>query len=291
MLSIQSLTKRYRGGTLALDDVTLEIGEGVTGLLGANGAGKTTLMSIVATVQRPTSGTVLWKGTDIIADPRVIRHDLGYLPQSFGVYEKLNAIEFLQYLGRLKGVPEKELTREIEEIIDLVNLRPAARRPLGGYSGGMRQRVGIAQALIGNPSILIVDEPTVGLDPEERVRFRNLLSRIAHDRVVILSTHIVSDVEAIAERIAIIRQGRVIAYDVPEILLQRTQDRVFTAIVPTDELHGVQSRVAVSNITRRPDGTHVRYVGSQSDLPGARGVEPTMEDAYLFHQISEGIAA
>lgn len=291
MLSIKNLTKRYRAGTLALDDVSLDVGEGVTGLLGANGAGKTTLMSIVATVQRPTSGSVQWRGTDIVSDPRALRRDLGYLPQSFGVYEKLNAIEFLQYLGRLKGVSPKQLKQEIETLIDLVNLRPAARRALGTYSGGMRQRVGIAQALLGNPSLLIVDEPTVGLDPEERVRFRNLLSRIAHDRAVILSTHIVSDVEAIAERIAIIRSGRLIAHDVPENLLRRAENRVFTAVVPTEELHAVQSRVSVSNITRRPDGTHVRYVASEALLSDSRSVEPTMEDAYLLHQSSEVAAA
>lgn len=291
MLSIHSLIKRYRGDTLALDDVSLEIGPGVTGLLGANGAGKTTLMSIIATVQKPTGGTVTWNGRDILSDPMQIRNDLGYLPQSFGVYEKLNAIEFLTYLGRLKGVPKSELKREIDELIDLVNLRPAAKRALRTYSGGMRQRVGIAQALLGNPSLLIVDEPTVGLDPEERLRFRNLLSRIAHDRVVILSTHIVSDVEAIAERIAIIREGKLLAYDLPEVLLQRTVGKVFTAIVPTDLLHDVQSRVAVSNITRRPDGTHVRYVGNAGDLPNATAVEPNLEDAYLHHQSGSLAAA
>lgn len=291
MLEIQSLTKLYRGGTRALDDVTLSIGRGVTGLLGANGAGKTTLMSIIATVQRPTSGKVTWKGVDVIASPALLRRDLGYLPQSFGVYEKLDAIEFLQYLGRLKGVPEKALKREIDEVIDLVNLRPAAKRALGSYSGGMRQRIGIAQALLGNPALLIVDEPTVGLDPEERVRFRNLLSRIAHDRVVILSTHIVSDVEAIADRIAIIRRGRVVVHDVPEILLRRAENRVFTAVVPSEEIHQVQARVSVSNLARRADGTHVRFVGSQSDVPGALLAEPTLEDAFLLHQTGEGPAA
>ncbi len=291
MLSIQNLTKRYRGGTLALDGISLEIGQGVTGLLGANGAGKTTLMSIIATVQKPTSGSVRWHGHDIVTDPTALRRVLGYLPQSFGVYEKLNAVEFLQYLGRLKGVPSKQLKQEIETLIDLVNLRPAARRALGTYSGGMRQRVGIAQALLGNPALLIVDEPTVGLDPEERVRFRNLLSRIAHDRAVILSTHIVSDVEAIAERIAIIRSGRLIAHDVPENLLRQAENRVFTAVVPTAELHSIQSRVAVSNITRRPDGTHVRYVASAAVLSGSHSAEPTMEDAYLLHQTSDVAAA
>ena len=285
MLEIERLVKRYPNGTTALHDFTLSVGEGVTGLLGPNGAGKTTLMSIVATVLRPTSGSVRWRGKDVLREPLALRRELGYLPQDFGVYEKLTAVEMLRYFGRLKGLGGKALNAAVEEMIDLVNLRPAAGRRLGGFSGGMRQRVGIAQALLGDPKILIVDEPTVGLDPEERVRFRNLLSELGHGRTVILSTHIVSDVEAIAERIAVIRQGRLVRFAPPEELLAHAAGRVFRAVLPADRLAEAQRRVAVSNLTRRADGVHVRFVGDGGALPGAVAVEPTLEDAYLLTNV------
>jgi ABC-2 type transport system ATP-binding protein len=282
MLEIAGLTKRYPNGTVALADFSLAIGEGVIGLLGPNGAGKTTLMSIVATVLRPSAGTVRWKGVDVLADPLAIRRELGYLPQDFGVYDKLTAVELLRYFGRLKGLAGRALTAAVDEMIDLVNLRAAANRRLGGFSGGMRQRVGIAQALLGDPKIVIVDEPTVGLDPEERVRFRNLLSELGHGRTVILSTHIVSDVEAIAERIAVIRKGHLVRCAPPEELLAHAGGRVYRAIVPADQLAAVQRTVAVSNLMRKADGVHVRYVGDGAGLPGAVAVEPTLEDAYLL---------
>ncbi len=285
MLEIEGLTKRYGSGTLALADFTLSIGEGVLGLLGPNGAGKTTLMSIVATVLRPTSGSVRWHGVDALADPLAIRRELGYLPQDFGVYDKLTAVELLRYFGRLKGLAGKELKTAVDEMIDLVNLRPAASRRLAGFSGGMRQRVGIAQALLGDPQLLIVDEPTVGLDPEERVRFRNLLSELGQGRTVILSTHIVSDVEAIAQKIAVMRQGRLVRCAAPEELLAHAAGRVFRAVVPAERVADVQRTVAVSNLSRRADGVHVRFVGGGDALAGAVAVEPTLEDAYLLTRL------
>ena len=284
MLSIQSLGKRYPGGTVGLEDFTLDVGEGVLGLLGPNGAGKSTLMSILATVTRPTSGVFLWRGRDAAKDPLPLRRELGYLPQDFGVYERLTAREFLLYLGRLKGLSGAELSRRVRELLELVNLHGAADRRLGGYSGGMRQRIGIAQALLGDPKLVIVDEPTVGLDPEERVRFRNLLAEIAHGRVVILSTHIVSDVEAVASEIAVLRRGRLVAHATPEALLSRASGRVFRAVVPAERLADAQRAVHVSNLVRRADGVHLRYVanGSGSALPGSTPVEPDLEDAYLL---------
>ena len=281
MLEIRSLGKRY-GRNEALSDFTLEAGEGVLGLLGANGAGKTTLMSILATVTKPTSGTFLWEGRDGVREPQALRRQLGYLPQDFGVYEKLTAREFLRYLGRLKGLSGADLDRRVHELLELTNLHGAADRRLGAYSGGMRQRVGIAQALLGDPKLVIVDEPTVGLDPEERVRFRNLLSEIAHGRVVILSTHIVSDVEAVATQIAVIRQGRLVMNTTPEELLRKAAGRVFSAVVPSERLAEAQRVVHVSNLIRRPDGVHVRFVANGSTLADARAVEPTLEDAYLL---------
>jgi len=293
MLSIRSLGKRYPGGTVGLSDFSLEAGEGVLGLLGPNGAGKSTLMAILATVTRPTSGTFFWEGKDAVADPLPLRRRLGYLPQDFGVYERLTAREFLLYLGRLKGLSGAELSRRVQQLLELTNLHGAANRRLGGYSGGMRQRVGIAQALLGDPKLVIVDEPTVGLDPEERVRFRNLLSEIAQNRVVILSTHIVSDVEAVASQIAVIREGRLVSQTTPEELLKKATGRVFTAVVASEGLAEAQHRVHVSNLIRRADGVHVRYVlnGNGATLPGARAIEPTLEDAYLLSNLESTAAS
>ncbi|MEP7011382.1 MAG: ABC transporter ATP-binding protein [Acidobacteriota bacterium] len=289
MLEIKGLTKKYPSGTVALSDFSLSVGEGVLGLLGPNGAGKTTLMTILATVTQPSSGTFHWEGHDGVADPLAVRRTLGFLPQDFGVYEKLTAREFLLYLGRLKGLVGKDLKRRVGELLALVNLHGAADRRLGGYSGGMRQRVGIAQALLGDPKLVIVDEPTVGLDPEERVRFRNLLAEVAQGRVVLLSTHIVSDIEAIASSIAVVRAGRLLVHASPEELLRTAEGRVFRAVVPSDRLAAVQAQVPVSNLARRADGVHVRFVGAvggAAALPGAEPVEPTLEDAYLISQLA-----
>jgi ABC-2 type transport system ATP-binding protein len=285
MLEIRALGKRYPNGTVALGDFSLDVGEGVLGLLGPNGAGKTTLLSILATVTRPTSGTFLWEGADGVKSPLAVRRTLGFLPQDFGVYDRLTAREFVRYLGRLKGIPEKVLSSRVDAVLELVNLHGAADRRLGSYSGGMRQRVGIAQALLGDPKLLIVDEPTVGLDPEERVRFRNLLSEIAQGRVVILSTHIVSDVEAVASRIAVMRHGRLVTSATPEELLARAEGRVFSAVLSSDRLAEAQRRVAVSSLARKSDGVHLRFVGDGAALPGARAVEPTLEDAYLLTNV------
>jgi ABC-type multidrug transport system ATPase subunit len=291
MLEIRSLTKRYPGGTVALSDFSLCLGAGVLGLLGPNGAGKTTLMSILATVTKPTSGTFLWEGRDGAREPLAVRRALGYLPQDFGVYEQLTAREFLTYLARLKGIAERDLPRRVGALFELTNLHGAADRRLGGFSGGMRQRVGIAQALLGEPRLLIVDEPTVGLDPEERVRFRNLLSEIAHGRLVILSTHIVSDVEAVASEIAVIRQGRLVALATPEELLRRAAGRVFAAVVASEELPRLKERAAVSSLVRRADGVHVRFVGAAEGVSRARPVEPSLEDAYLLTNLAAGEGA
>ena len=290
MLELDHLTKTYSNGHTALADVSLSLGPGVVGLLGPNGAGKSTLMTILATVTRPTSGTFRWKGTDGVANPVAVRRELGYLPQDFGIYERLTATEFLLYLGRLKGLSGKALGERVDGLLELVNLHNAAKRPLGGFSGGMRQRVGIAQALLGDPKLLIVDEPTVGLDPDERVRFRNLLAEIAHDRVVILSTHIVSDVEAVATTLAVLRQGKLIAVATPEEILQRAVGRVFSLRVASDQLTALQQRVHVASLVQRTDGARVRFVCAGDPPAGAVAVDPTLEDAYLWLR-REGVAA
>jgi ABC-2 type transport system ATP-binding protein len=283
-LTIEHVSKRYGANTLALQDFSLELGPGILGLLGPNGAGKTTLMSILATITKPTSGTIRWNGTDLAADPNEVRSVLGYLPQDFGVYPNLNAVEFLEYLAAVKGLDAPTARRRIDELLNLVNLTDVRKRPLGGYSGGMRQRIGIAQALLNDPKLLIVDEPTAGLDPEERVRFRNLLSDLSGDRIVILSTHIVSDVEATATDIALISQGRLVAHAAPEDLLRAVEGKVWEWVVPSSELTTARQQFLISNTTRRSDGVHVRLLASQppQGTSAASAVAPTLEDAYLF---------
>ncbi len=280
-LVIEGVSKRYRGKVWGLRGFSLSLGPGILGLLGPNGAGKSTLMRILATVTRPTEGRALWNTTDIAESPETVRSVLGYLPQDFGVYPNLSAAEFLEYLAAVKGVDASAARKRIVELLEIVNLTDAARRPLGGYSGGMRQRVGIAQALLNDPQLLIVDEPTAGLDPEERVRFRNLLSELSGERLVILSTHIVSDVEAVATNIALIDHGRLVVHGTPESLLQSVGGRVWEMVVPSSELSGLRDRYWVSNTAHRSDGVHARIVADHSPGTAARQVEPSLEDAYL----------
>jgi ABC-2 type transport system ATP-binding protein len=280
-LQIENLSKTYRGNLRALRDFQLQMGPGVLGLLGPNGAGKSTLMRILATITQPTAGRALWNGTDIARDPDALRTVLGYLPQDFGVYPNLSAAEFLEYLAAVKGIGAGSARKRVAELLELVNLAGVARRPLGGFSGGMRQRVGIAQALLNDPKLLIVDEPTAGLDPEERVRFRNLLSELSGERIVLLSTHIVSDVEAVATSIALIAGGRLVAHGAPETLLARVNGKVWEVVVASGELPTLRQRHLVSNTAHRSDGVHARVVADAAPAPGARAVEPSLEDAYL----------
>lgn len=280
-LQIEKVSKRYRKGLLALSSFSLELKPGVLGLLGPNGAGKTTLMSILATITKATDGRVLWNGADIAVHPDMLRSVLGYLPQDFGVYPNLSAVEFLQYLAAVKGLDSATAARRIEGLLELVNLTEVRKRPLGGYSGGMKQRVGIAQALLNDPQLLIVDEPTAGLDPEERVRFRNLLSDLSGERIVILSTHIVSDVEATATDIALIAKGTLVAHATPEALLQQVEGKVWEGVVSSADLNAAKQQFLIGSTTRRSDGVHVRVLGDEPPA-GAKPVPPNLEDAYLY---------
>jgi ABC-2 type transport system ATP-binding protein len=280
-LTIAGVGKSYKGDLWGLRDLSLELGAGVLGLLGPNGAGKSTLMRILATITRPTAGRVLWNGADIVRSPDGLRAVLGYLPQDFGVYPHLNAVEFLEYMAAVKGLDRRAAARRIEELLALVNLTEARKRPLGGFSGGMKQRIGIAQALLNDPELLIVDEPTVGLDPEERVRFRNLLSDLGGERLVILSTHIVSDVEAVATRIAILDRGRLLAAAEPEALLRQVEGRVWEWVIPSAELPAARERWPISATVRRADGVHARVVSALPPAAGAVAAPPSLEDAYL----------
>ena len=282
LLEIRGVSKTYDGKVQALRDFSLSLAPGVLGLLGPNGAGKSTLMRILATISNPTSGTILWNGADIATHPDPLRAELGYLPQDFGVYPNLNAVEFLEYLAAVKGIAADAARRRVDELLALVNLTDARKRPLGGYSGGMRQRVGIAQALLNDPKLLIVDEPTAGLDPEERVRFRNLLSELSGERIVILSTHIVSDVEATATGIAIVSKGRLLAHAAPEELLACLEGKVWEWVVPSADLPAARQRFLISTVTRRSDGVHARVVSDSAPGSAASRVAPTLEDAYLY---------
>jgi ABC-2 type transport system ATP-binding protein len=279
MLLVEGVTKRWRGGKVAVRDFSLRAGAGVFGLLGPNGAGKTTLMQMVATLTRPTAGRIAFQGHDVVAEAETIRKRLGYLPQDFGVYENLTAFEQLDYIARLKGVRSRE---RVFQLLESVNLHSVAHRAVGTFSGGMRQRLGIAQALLGDPELLIVDEPTAGLDPEERVRFRNLLSELGIGRLVILSTHIVSDIESTATQVAVMREGRLLAFGSPEQLLRQARGTAWEATLASEELALRRSSLTVSGAVRQGDGVHLRLVAATAPVPEARPVEPTLEDAYLF---------
>jgi ABC-2 type transport system ATP-binding protein len=288
-LTIESISKQYRRDFWGLYDFDLEIGAGIIGLLGPNGAGKSTLLRILATITQPTTGTVKWDGVDIVKSPDTLRAVLGYLPQDFGVYPNLNALEFLQYMAAIKGLDARAARRRIDELLQVVNLVDAVRRPLGSYSGGMKQRIGIAQALLNDPELLIVDEPTVGLDPEERVRFRNLLSDLAGERIIILSTHIVSDVEATATEIVFINHGRKLQHDLPEILLQQVDGKVWQWIVPSSALPVLKQSHIISSAIRRSEGMQVRVVSESAPAAEAEPVAPDLEDAYLYLISQNGV--
>src|SRR5512147_2842275 len=266
-LTITDLGKQYRSDLWGLRNFSLDIKPGILGLLGPNGAGKSTFMRMLATITKPTDGKILWNDVDIVKSPDTMRAVLGYLPQDFGVYPNLNAIEFLEYMAAIKGLDSATARKRIDELLQIVNLKDTAKRPLGGYSGGMKQRVGIAQALLNDPQLLIVDEPTVGLDPEERVRFRNLLSDLSGERIVILSTHIVSDVEATATRIVLINKGQLLREAAPENLLKQLEGKVWEWCVKSDELPALKQSQLVSGTIRRENGIQVRVVSEASPAP------------------------
>ncbi len=281
-LVIDGLNKSYRKNVHALHDLKLTLTSGVLGLLGPNGAGKSTLMRILATITKVTSGTVVWNGEDIARNPNAVRQVLGYLPQDFGVYPNLSPLEFLEYLAALKGLEANAAKRRIDELLQLVNLVEVRKRPLGGFSGGMKQRVGIAQALLNDPQLLIVDEPTGGLDPEERVRFRNLLSELSGERLVILSTHIVSDVEATATSIAILSRGQLLIHAAPEALLESVAGKVWEWLVPSSDLVLTKQKHIISSTLRRGEGVLVRAIAATPPHANAQPAPAGLEDAYLY---------
>ncbi len=281
-LVVESLGKQYPGRGWALRDLSFELTPGIVGLLGPNGAGKSTLMRMLATIARPSQGRILWDGVDLARQPDRLRSVLGYLPQDFGVYPQLSPVEFLDYIAAAKGLEPRAARRRIDELLELVNLTEARHRALGGFSGGMRQRVGIAQALLNDPQLLIVDEPTAGLDPEERVRFRNLLTELASERIVVLSTHIVSDVEAVAARILLLAGGTLQADGSPEQLLELVRGKVWELSVRGEDLERAKQVWQVSGTMRRGDAVQLRVVSDTPPRDDAAPMEPSLEDAYLW---------
>ncbi|MEU6426003.1 ABC transporter ATP-binding protein [Microbispora sp. NPDC046973] len=280
-LELVDVTKIYKGGRRAVDGLTLRCGPGLLGLLGPNGAGKSTLMRICATVTRPTRGSVLFDGTDVVSRPDALRGVLGYLPQDFGVYPHLTSREFLSYLAALKGLAARTARARVDELLELVNLTEAVRTPLGGYSGGMLRRIGIAQALLTDPRVLIVDEPTAGLDPEERVRFRAILADLAEDRVVLLSTHIVSDIESVASDVAVVAGGRLLRRGTPEALLAEVDGHVWETVAGPAEAAVLRERHPAGRVIRTVDGIRLRLLSDAPPAADAVRVPPDLEDLYL----------
>lgn len=282
MLSIKSLSKTYSNGVRALDNVNLEIPNGMFGLLGPNGAGKSSLMRTIATLQEADSGSISFNGIDVLKDKDAVRKQLGYLPQDFGVYPKVSAEDLLNHFAVLKGFTQKTERKEVvENLLKQVNLWDARKRNLGGFSGGMRQRFGIAQALIGNPKLVIVDEPTAGLDPEERNRFLNLLSEIGENVVVILSTHIVEDVTDLCPNMAIINKGQVLLTGKPHDAIAALNERVWSAEVGKSQLLNYQAKFNVLS-TRLVAGKPVIHVFSdEQPETGFHQINPDLEDVYF----------
>ncbi|WP_426319081.1 ABC transporter ATP-binding protein [Pseudoduganella sp. R-43] len=288
MLELRNVSKAFRE-LKAVEDVSLKLGSGVVGLVGHNGAGKTTLMQLVATLSRPTAGSILFDGQDIVRNPDAMRRRLGFLPQEFGVYPNLSALECMQYFAALKGVRDPA---RIRHLLELVNLSEHARRPAASFSGGMRRRLGIAQALLNDPDILIVDEPTAGLDPEERLRFRRLLSELGFGKLVIVSTHIVPDVESIAGQLAIMRKGRLLALETPDAILQRARGQVWQASVDAADYDALRSRFHVLQAQRQGPQVQLRVAHPGQPFAGAHAVEPSLEEALMAQRyaLSEPVA-
>ena len=287
-LSLDRLTKQY-GRKIAVDCVSTVLKPGVYGLLGANGAGKTTLLRMLCAVLEPTSGEVLFNETEVVSMGADYRNIIGYLPQDFGYYPGYTAMEFLMYIAALKGIPKRMAKRRAAELLEVVGLSQEAGKKIKTFSGGMKQRVGIAQALLNNPKIVILDEPTAGLDPKERVRFRNLLSDYAEDKIVILSTHIVSDIEAIADEVLLIKKGRFVMQGTVPELSRRADGKVWELSVSQEEARKWQEKATVANLRHEENRIVLRIVSD--DRPGDNAIpcEAALEDIYLYYfQTEEG---
>lgn len=281
-LRLENLSKNY-GRKRVVDGIDCVLHHGVYGLLGANGAGKTTLLRMVCGILEATEGRIVCEGAEIRKMGAEYRRLLGYLPQNFGYYPEFSARKFLLYLAALKAIPKKEAADRVEELLQLVDLAPVKDRKIKTFSGGMVRRLGIAQALLGEPEILILDEPTAGLDPKERIRFRNIISSLSKDRIIILSTHIVSDVEYIADKILLMKDGRLLSEGGIEQMLAQVRGKVWECCVRPEEAEDYQARFSVSNLRNTEQGVRLRIVSEGSPLAGAVPVDPDLEDVYLYY--------
>jgi ABC-type multidrug transport system ATPase subunit len=281
ILELNNVTKSYSKNNLALDNFSLKIQRGVLGILGPNGAGKSTLIKLLSTMEKPLSGNIIYNGINIVKKPDYIRKDLGYLPQDFGTFNSLNAYEFLEYVAALKGLAGKGVEGKIDHMLRELNLSNVAKYQIGTYSGGMKQRLGIAQALINNPKVLILDEPTVGLDPEERIRFKELISDLGMDRIVIISSHIVSDIESVANQIVIMQNGSVLKQGNQLELLESMKGMVFELFIAHDRFLDFKTKNLVVSSVREQNGYRVRFIEKISSNEGIK-VNATLEDLYIY---------
>lgn len=280
-LQAEHLCKSYRKKE-ALKDVNFKLEQGVYGLLGENGAGKSTLMRILTTVDFPSSGSVLYKGKNITKMDEDYRNLIGYMPQDYSVYPGFTATDFLNYMGTLKGIPKDKLKAKIPEVLEFVNLSDVANKKVRTFSGGMKRRIGIAQAILNDPEILILDEPTAGLDPKERIRFSNILSNMAKEKIILLSTHIVSDIEAIANQLIIINKGEITETGNIDELVERVAGKVWEATVTQDMMNDVNKDRSVIHIKQAGKDVQVRFVGAALPDIQCKSVIPTLEDYYIY---------
>ena len=282
VLSLDRLTKTF-GSKIAVDNLSIDMKPGVYGLVGSNGAGKTTLMRMICAILEPSSGEVVLNGKNVVDMGAEYRDLLGYLPQDFGYYPHYTAKDYLIYIGVLKGISRREAMRKSKQLLEMVGLSDVSNKKIRTFSGGMKQRLGIAQALLNDPKILILDEPTSGLDPKERVRFRNLLSSFASNRIVLLSTHIVTDVEAIADRVFVMKNGRIVSQGSIHELLDEVKGHVWEITVDPAEVENWEACATVANLRREDDRTILRIVSEDPPLGSAASVPATLEDLYLYH--------
>ncbi len=280
-LVMENLGKQY-GKQWGLRNFSLRCSSGILGLVGPNGAGKTTLMRMVATLLEPSEGSVHWNGKDVRTHGAELRQVLGYLPQEFGFYPEFTGRQFLRYLAAMKGLPKTLTRRRVDEVLEMVNIEAAADRKLMTYSGGMKQRIGIAQALLNDPELLIVDEPTAGLDPTERVRFRNLLTSLTMNCLTILSTHIISDVEATADRLVVLQEGQILVDATPEALLNKADGKVWSVEADRATALHLQATHLVSAMIHTSDGAQLRIISASRPHDAAVPVKPLLEEAYLM---------
>lgn len=279
-LTMKNLTKRY-GKKIVLDKLNLELGHGIYGLLGPNGAGKTTMIHLLVGLLKPTDGEIFWNKTPISECQREYLGQIGYLPQNPSFYKNFTAQEFLNYMCMLKDIPKQESKRKVMELLGAVNLTDVRNKRIGTFSGGMRQRVGIAQALLNDPGLLILDEPTAGLDPKERIRFKNILAKLSKDRIILFATHIVSDIEYLADQIILLKKGRLVSVKKPMDLLDDIKSKTWEVFIPDNELDNYMERYNVSSAAYRDGGCQIHFLSEDKPCENAQPALPTLNDVYL----------